>query len=40
MGLYQTRALRRFLATLTKFDSELTPDGTRNPNFDPAIKTG
>ena len=40
MGLYQTRALRRFLETLTKFDSELTPNGTKNPNFDPAIKTG
>jgi len=35
---YQTRAPWRFLATLTKFDPELTPSGPQKPNFDPAIR--
>ena len=38
MVLYQTRAPRRFLATLTKFDLELTPSRLKNPNFDSAIR--
>ena len=45
MVLYQTQAPRRFLASLTKCDSELTPSELtpsepRNPYFDPAVKTG
>ena len=38
MVFYQTRAPRRFLATLTKFDLELTPSRLKNPNFDSAIR--
>ena len=40
MLLRQNRAIWRFLSTLTKFDPMLTPKGTRNPNFDPTIRTG
>ena len=37
---HQTRTSRRFLATLTKFDSKLTLGGPKNPNFDLAIGMG
>ena len=40
MLLHQNRAIWRFLSTLTKFGPMLTPKGTRNPNFDPTIRTG
>ena len=37
---HQTRASRRFLTTLTKFDLKLTLGELKNPNFDPVIGTG
>ena len=40
MFLHQTQATRIFLSTLTKFDLRLTLGGTKNPNFDPSIRTG
>ena len=40
MVLHQTRASRRFLTTLTKFDPKSILSGPKNPNFDPAIRTG
>ena len=40
MLVRQTQVTRRFLSTLTKFDLTLTSKGTRNPNFDPTVKTG
>ena len=35
---HQTRASRRFLVILTKFDSKLTPSRPKISNFDPAIR--
>ena len=40
IAFHQTRASRRFLTTLTKFDLKLTLGELENPNFDPAIGTG
>ena len=40
MVLHQTRASRRFLTTLTKFDPKSILSGPKNPNFDPTIRTG
>ena len=34
MLLHQTRTTRKFSLTLTKFDLRLTPESTKNPNFD------
>ena len=33
MFLHQTRATRRFLSTLTKFDLSLTLEGPKTPNL-------
>ena len=40
MVLHQTRASRRFLTTLTKFDPKSILSGPKNPNFDPVVRTG
>ena len=38
--LLQTRVSQRFLATLIEFDPKLILDGSKNPNFDLATRTG
>ena len=38
MFLRQTRATRRFLSTLTKFDPRMTLKSNKNPNFDLTIR--
>ena len=40
MFLHQNQATRIFLSILTKFDLSLTLGSTKNPNFDPSIRTG
>ena len=40
IDLHQTWVSWRFLTILTKFDPKSTRGGPKNPNFDPAIKTG
>ena len=40
MVLHQTRASRRFLTTLTKFDPKSILSGSKNLNFNPAVRMG
>ena len=39
MFLHQTQATWWFSLTLTKFDTKLTLEGPKNPDFDPTIRT-